>query len=253
VFKIRWRRLPNRHLDLRHKNLVAKASIDFCRRSSFEKERKRLNEVGAGLFNRGSLARNVELRALRHKAVLLAFDNRGQALRWLHSPSLHWFKWPRSHTTPQSPSPTFPIVSNARTAQAAAGTSTIEPESNPQKDHTIPSEARQTANAANARLSTGPRTTEGKARSTERAPTRTHRYRACHRRRGPRNFSSATKPGSSVASIARSAKSNPCTRMQRSPLHFRCIHAPSPVTHLENGECKTNPSADCLAGLPIKR
>src|SRR5262252_5111773 len=48
----------------------------------------------------------------------------------------------------------------------------IEPDSNLlQRTKTMSSEARQIANAANAQLSTGPRTEEGKARSSQNART----------------------------------------------------------------------------------
>jgi len=87
----RTRSLPNRDLNLRHKDFVAKAPGDFGRGGRFEKEREGLDEVRSRLFNRGTFARNVELRAQRDKAVVLTFDNRGQALRRLDSPSLHGF------------------------------------------------------------------------------------------------------------------------------------------------------------------
>ena len=86
------RSLPNRHLNLSHENFVVKAPGDFGRGGRFEEQRERLDEVGSRFFNRPTLARNVELRAQRYKTVVLTFDNRGQALRWLYDPSLHQFQ-----------------------------------------------------------------------------------------------------------------------------------------------------------------
>jgi len=40
------------------------------------------------------------LRAQRYKAVLLTFNDRGQALSWLYSPSPLWFKLPGAAITP---------------------------------------------------------------------------------------------------------------------------------------------------------
>jgi hypothetical protein len=85
----RTRSLLNRHLNLSHENLVVKAPDDFGRGGRFEEQRERFNEVDSRFFNRRTLARDIEFRAQRHKPVILTFDNRGQALRWLHDPSLH--------------------------------------------------------------------------------------------------------------------------------------------------------------------
>src|ERR1039457_1843376 len=85
----RTRSLPNRNLNLGHEDLVVKAPGDFGRGRRLEEQRNRLDEVGSRLFNRSTLAGNVEIRAQRYKAVVFTFDDRGQALRWLHNPSLH--------------------------------------------------------------------------------------------------------------------------------------------------------------------
>jgi hypothetical protein len=71
------RSLPNRDLNLSHENLVARAPGDFGRGGSFEEQRKRLDEVSSRFFNGGALARDVELRAQRHKNVVLTLDDRG--------------------------------------------------------------------------------------------------------------------------------------------------------------------------------
>jgi hypothetical protein len=56
------------------------ASDSFGRVGRFEEQRERLDEVGSRFFNRPTLARDIELRAQRHKTVVLTFDDRGQAL-----------------------------------------------------------------------------------------------------------------------------------------------------------------------------
>jgi len=73
----RTRSLPNRHLNLSHEDFVVKAPRDFGRVGRFEEQRERLDEVGSRFFNRRTLARNIELRAQRHKSVLLTLDDRG--------------------------------------------------------------------------------------------------------------------------------------------------------------------------------
>ena len=73
----RTRSLPNRNLNLRHENFVAGAPGDFGRGGSFEEQRKRLDEVSSRFFNGGTVARDVKLRAQRHKNVVLTLDNRG--------------------------------------------------------------------------------------------------------------------------------------------------------------------------------
>jgi hypothetical protein len=73
----RTRSLPNRDLNLSHENLVARAPGDFGRGGSFEEQRQCLDEVSSRFLNGGALARDVELRAQRHKNVVLTLDNRG--------------------------------------------------------------------------------------------------------------------------------------------------------------------------------
>jgi len=85
----RTRSLPNRHLDLSDENLVVKTSGDFGWGGRLKEEGERLYEIDSRFFNRPAFARNVEFRAQRHKSVVFTFDNRGQALRRLHAPSLH--------------------------------------------------------------------------------------------------------------------------------------------------------------------
>src|ERR1035438_5528567 len=91
----RTRSLPNRHLNLSHENFVVRASGNFGRGGGFEEQCERLDEVDSRFFNRRTFARNIEFRTKSHKTVVLTFDNRGQALRQLHDPSLHRFKWIR--------------------------------------------------------------------------------------------------------------------------------------------------------------
>jgi hypothetical protein len=57
----RTRSLPNGHLDLRNEDLVAQPLGNFRRRRSLEKQRQSLDQIGTRLFNRGALARNIEL------------------------------------------------------------------------------------------------------------------------------------------------------------------------------------------------
>jgi hypothetical protein len=83
----RTRSLPNRYLDLGHKNLPVKSPVDFGR-GGFEEQCERRDEVRSRFFNRGALAGNVEFRAQRDKTVFLTFDNRGHALRSIHDSSL---------------------------------------------------------------------------------------------------------------------------------------------------------------------
>jgi hypothetical protein len=73
----RTRSLPNRDLDLSHENFVVIAPGDFGRGGSFEEQCKRLDKVGSRFLNRGTLARDIEIRAQCHKNVALTFDNRG--------------------------------------------------------------------------------------------------------------------------------------------------------------------------------
>src|SRR5579871_3908620 len=87
----RTRSLPNRYLNLGYENLAMRSLRDLGRGGCLEKERKCLNQVGSRLFNRRTLARNIELRAQRHETIVLAFDDRGQSLRRFHDPSLHWY------------------------------------------------------------------------------------------------------------------------------------------------------------------
>ena len=71
----RTRSLPNRYLELSYEDLVVRAASDFRRRSLFEEQRERLDQVGARLFYRRALARNTKFRAQGDKAVILALDN----------------------------------------------------------------------------------------------------------------------------------------------------------------------------------
>jgi hypothetical protein len=56
------------------------AASDLGRGGCFEKQSERLNQIDSGFFNRSALARNVQRGAQGDKAVVLTFDNRGQAL-----------------------------------------------------------------------------------------------------------------------------------------------------------------------------
>ena len=94
------RSLPNRHLNLGHENFAMKASGNFGRGGSFKEQCERLDEVDSRFFNRRTLARNIEFRAKSYKTIVLTFNNRGQALRRLHDPSLHQFKWTKCQSAP---------------------------------------------------------------------------------------------------------------------------------------------------------
>jgi hypothetical protein len=89
----RTRSLPNRHLDLRHEDFVAVAPGDFRRVRCLEKKSQRLDQISAGLFDGCALARDIELREQRYKAVVLSFND-CSALRSLHDPSLQGFPTP---------------------------------------------------------------------------------------------------------------------------------------------------------------
>jgi hypothetical protein len=71
------RSLPNRDLNLGHENLAARAPGDFGGSGSFEEQRKRLDEVSSRFFYGRTVARDVKLRAQRHKNVVLTLDNSG--------------------------------------------------------------------------------------------------------------------------------------------------------------------------------
>ena len=70
----RTRSLPNRHLNLRHEDFIVKASSDFRRRGCFEEQRESLDQVGSRLFNRRTLARDIELWAQCDKSIVFTFD-----------------------------------------------------------------------------------------------------------------------------------------------------------------------------------
>ena len=57
------------------------AARDLGRGGHLEKQRERLDQIDAGIFNRSALARDVKLGTQRDKTVVLTFDNRCQALR----------------------------------------------------------------------------------------------------------------------------------------------------------------------------
>jgi len=80
----RTRSLPNRDLNLGNEDFVVKAAGDFGRGRRFEEQRDRLDEVGSRFLNRSTLTGDVEVRAQRHKSVVLTFDERDEALRWPH-------------------------------------------------------------------------------------------------------------------------------------------------------------------------
>src|ERR1035438_9419703 len=87
-----FRRTPQRkRVIAHHENFVVKTPGDLRRVGSFEEQRNRLDEVCSRFFNGCTLARDIELRAQRHKSVALTLDNRGEALCWLHDPSLPQF------------------------------------------------------------------------------------------------------------------------------------------------------------------
>ena len=56
----RIRSLPNLDLDLSHKHVRLKPPINLRSVSRFKKQCKRLSQIGAGIFNRDSLAGDVE-------------------------------------------------------------------------------------------------------------------------------------------------------------------------------------------------
>jgi hypothetical protein len=76
----RVRNLPNRNLNLSDEDFRMRAPRYFRRRSCFEEECQRLDQVGSCFFNRRALTCNVKLRTQSDKAVVLTFDNCSQAL-----------------------------------------------------------------------------------------------------------------------------------------------------------------------------
>lgn len=84
----RTRSLPNRYLNLRYEHFAAESSVDFGRACVLEEQGQRFNEVCPGIFDRRTLAGDVQFRAQSNKAVIFPLDDRGQALPSLHNPSL---------------------------------------------------------------------------------------------------------------------------------------------------------------------
>ena len=86
----RTRSLPNRDLDLSNEDFTLEAPFDFRGRSGFIKQCERFDQVSSRLLNRIALAGDVELRAKGNETIVLAFDDRGQAVRWLHDLSIQY-------------------------------------------------------------------------------------------------------------------------------------------------------------------
>ena len=83
----RTRSIPNRHLDLRHKDFTMEALRNFGGVGGLEEQRQCLDQVRAGFLDRRALARDIELRAKGREAIVFSFDDGGQALHSNHDPS----------------------------------------------------------------------------------------------------------------------------------------------------------------------
>lgn len=74
------RSLPNPYLDLGNENFSVAAAGDFFLACRFEEERKRLDEIRAGLLDARTLTRNVKLWAECDEPIVLALDESRQFL-----------------------------------------------------------------------------------------------------------------------------------------------------------------------------
>jgi len=90
LLQTRTRSLPNRDLDLGYEYFAMKSAGNLGSRCGFKEERKRLDEIGARLFNRCSLAGDVQLRAQCHESVILAFNDCGHVSGAKHASSLRF-------------------------------------------------------------------------------------------------------------------------------------------------------------------
>ena len=93
----RTRSLPNRHLDLGYEYFALKSPGNLRRRCRFKKQGKRLDEIGACLFNRCALAGDVQLRTQRYESVVFAFNDRGHLSSISHDLSVR-LPWDRAAT-----------------------------------------------------------------------------------------------------------------------------------------------------------
>src|SRR5581483_7425821 len=75
------RRLPNRYLDLRDKDLRLHPAVDLFLRSGLEEQCQRLHEIRTRFLDRGSLADDVNFGTESDETVVLALNDRGQAAR----------------------------------------------------------------------------------------------------------------------------------------------------------------------------
>ncbi len=96
------RSLPNRHRDLGYEYLAVKSPGNFGRRCGLKEERKRLDQIGARLFNRCPLAGDVQLRTQRDESVVFAFNDRSHLSKISHALSVT-LRW-ASSTTPMATS-----------------------------------------------------------------------------------------------------------------------------------------------------
>ena len=77
----RTRSLPNHYLDLSYENIVVRAPGDLRWGCGLKEQSQRLNQIGAGLFNRFPLTRDIEFRAQRYKTIVLSLNDSRQSLR----------------------------------------------------------------------------------------------------------------------------------------------------------------------------
>ena len=76
--------LPKRDLDLSHEDLSVIAPGDLGGTGGFKEEGECLHQISFGLFNRGSLTGDIELRTERDETIVFAFDDCGESLRRSH-------------------------------------------------------------------------------------------------------------------------------------------------------------------------
>ena len=84
----RTRSLPNRDLDLGYEHLAMEPTSDLALIGRLEKQAKCLDKIRAGLLDRGTLARDIQLRTERDETVVFALDYGGHPLQLGHASSL---------------------------------------------------------------------------------------------------------------------------------------------------------------------
>src|SRR4051794_24739818 len=79
----------NLDLDAGDEDLLVQALTEFLRRSALEEELERFDEVGARLFDRGALARDVELRTQCDEMILFLREDRREVMLSFHGGSVY--------------------------------------------------------------------------------------------------------------------------------------------------------------------